>query len=90
MSSFQTLYSDTLEGNLILRVLYNGKHTLEEKGHILLRNVETAKIAQSADGSMIAVMTPDVNADNEIHNEIKVYHSTSDDPGDFLQKIEQK
>ena len=39
---------------------------------------------------MIAIMTPEVDAANVIHNEIKVYYSNSDDPIDLLKTIDQR
>ena len=35
-------------------------------------------------------MTPEEDAANVIHNEIKVYHSKSDDPIDLLKIIDQR
>ena len=35
-------------------------------------------------------MTPEVDAANMIHNEIKVYHSKSEDPIDLLKTIDQR
>ena len=35
-------------------------------------------------------MTPEVDAANVIHNEIKVYYSNSDDPIDLLKTIDQR
>ena len=39
---------------------------------------------------MIATMTPEVDATNITHNEIRVYHTKSDDPMEFLKEIEQR
>lgn len=45
VSSYQALYSEKLSGNLLLKVMKNGDHALEEVGEIIIRDVETAKIA---------------------------------------------
>lgn len=74
----------------MLRVFYNGQYTLEDIGEIVLRNVNQAMMAQSNDGSKLAIMTPEVDANNEHYNEIKVYHSDSSDPMDILRVIDEK
>lgn len=39
---------------------------------------------------MLALLTPEVDAANKTHFEIKVYNSKSDDPLEFLNYVENK
>ena len=63
---------------------------MEDIGEIVLRNVNQAMMAQSNDGSKLAIMTPEVDANNVLYNEIKVYQSDSSDPMDILRVIDDK
>ena len=38
----------------------------------------------------MAILTPEVDAVNQIHNEIRIYKSDSEDPKDLLDKIDHK
>ena len=74
----------------MLRIMFKGVNTLEQKGEILLKDVEWTKFITSRDGALLAILTPEIDALNEVHHEIKVYRCEGDDPMEFLDKIENK
>ena len=51
-----------------MKVLYNGEYALEDVKEIILPHVDTAKMTQSLDGSLLAIMTPEVDANNDVIN----------------------
>lgn len=62
-----------MSGNLVLRLMYKGEHTLEIKGETYLKDMQWAKFARSDDGRMFAFLTPEVDALNVVRNELRIY-----------------
>ena len=59
---------------------------------IILKNVDTGKLVMSEDGSYLAILTPEFEGGSSCNRrkEIKIYHCDSDEPTEFLDKIERK
>lgn len=49
-----------------------------------------AKFARSEDGSYFAFLTPEVDANMEIRNEIKIYKCDTNDPFEILDQFERR
>ena len=88
MSTYQNLYNEDLQGNLVLRLLYNGEHSLEQKGEIILKNTESAKFVFNDKGNMLAIFRPANDSKGVRRHFIDVYQCDSEDPYDILKVIE--
>ena len=88
MSTYQQLYNEDLQGNLVMRLLYSGEHSLEQKGEIILKNTESARFVFNDQGNMLAIFRPGLDSKGVRRHFINVYKCDSEDPFEILKVIE--